>query len=84
MKKPLVTEKVSALNEHGKYGFEVHLKANKVEIKKAVEKAYGVNVESVRTLIIPGKKKSRNTKCRIIFNRLDSSRNVKLVSFEIN
>jgi len=34
-------------------------KANKVEIKKAIEKAYGVNVTDVRTLIIPGKPKSR-------------------------
>ncbi len=32
--KPLVTEKVSALNEHGKYGFVVDRSANKVQIKK--------------------------------------------------
>ena len=37
LKKPLVTEKVSNLNESGKYGFIVDQKANKVEIKKAVE-----------------------------------------------
>ncbi len=55
--KPLVTEKVSDLNEKGKYGFVVESRANKVEIKKAVEKMYGVNVERVNTMRYPGKKK---------------------------
>ena len=35
---PLVTEKISALNEKGKYGFIVEKTANKIEIKNAVEK----------------------------------------------
>jgi large subunit ribosomal protein L23 len=53
LKKPLITEKASALSEKsGKYTFLVEKKANKVEIKKAVEKMYGVNVEEVNTLII--------------------------------
>jgi len=60
--KPLVTEKMSAMNEHGKYGFIVEKKANKVEIKKEVEKTYGVTVEAVNTMLQPGKKKSRYTK----------------------
>ncbi len=47
LKSPLVTEKVSSLNEKGKYGFIVEITANKVEIKNAVEKMYGVNVEKV-------------------------------------
>ncbi|RED99494.1 50S ribosomal protein L23 [Marinoscillum furvescens] len=64
--KPLVTEKASALNEHGKYGFVVDKKANKVQIKKEVEKVYGVTVESVRTMIQPGKSKSRYTKSGVI------------------
>jgi large subunit ribosomal protein L23 len=59
---PLVTEKVSALNEKGKYGFIVASSANKVEIKKAVEKLYAVNVEKVNTLNVLGKAKSRFTK----------------------
>ena len=67
--KPLVTEKVSALNEKGKYGFVVDRKANKVEIKKAVEKAYGVTVESVNTMHYGGKDKTRYTKTRIIAGR---------------
>jgi large subunit ribosomal protein L23 len=65
LKKPLVTEKVSALNEKGKYGFVVDIKANKVEIKKAVEKQYGVNVEKVNTLSVMGKLKVRYTKAGI-------------------
>ncbi|HLT72291.1 MAG TPA: 50S ribosomal protein L23 [Cyclobacteriaceae bacterium] len=65
LKQPLVTEKVSALNEKGRYGFIVDLDANKVEIKKAVEKQYGVNVKSVNTLNVMGKLKVRYTKTGI-------------------
>ncbi|GAA0188432.1 50S ribosomal protein L23 [Fulvivirga kasyanovii] len=70
--KPLVTEKVSALNEKGKYGFVVDRKANKVEIKKAVEKMYGVTVEDVNTMNYLGKSKSRYTKSRIVSGRTPS------------
>ncbi len=72
LKKPLVTEKVSALNEKGMYGFVVDASANKVEIKKAVEKMYGVNVESVNTMNIMGKKKSRYTKSGTLEGRKPS------------
>lgn len=67
--KPLVTEKVSAMNEKGVYGFVVNRKANKVEIKKAVEKAYGVTVASVNTMLYAGKDKTRYTKARVIAGR---------------
>ena len=67
--KPLVTEKVSALNEQGKYGFIVEKTANKVEIKREVEKTYGVTVESVNTMIQPGASKRRYTKSRVIEGR---------------
>lgn len=70
--KPLVTEKISDLNEKGKYGFVVDNRANKVEIKKAVEKMYGVNVESVNTMRYPGKHKTRYTKKQIISGRTSS------------
>jgi large subunit ribosomal protein L23 len=70
--KPLVTEKISDLNEKGKYGFVVDNRANKVEIKKAVEKMYGVNVESVNTMRYPGKQKTRYTKKQIISGRTSS------------
>ena len=72
LKKPLVTEKVSALNEKGKYGFIVDADANKVEIKKAVEKQYGVNVESVNTMLVMGKKKTRYTKAGVLAGRKPS------------
>jgi len=72
LKKPLFTEKVSALNEKGVYGFIVDLNANKVEIKKAVEKTYGVSVERVNTMRYAGKKKSRNTKSKVIVGRTSS------------
>ncbi len=68
--KPLVTEKVSAMNEHGMYGFIVDRKANKIQIKEAVEKAYGVNVESVNTMIHSGKSKSRYTKSGVISGKM--------------
>jgi large subunit ribosomal protein L23 len=72
LKKPLVTEKVSALNEKGKYGFIVDLEANKVEIKQAVEKQYGVNVEEVNTMVVMGKKKTRYTKAGVLAGRKPS------------
>lgn len=62
LKSPLVTEKVSSLNEKGKYGFIVDIHANKVEIKNAVEKMYGVNVSKVNTMLVMGKQKVRFTK----------------------
>jgi large subunit ribosomal protein L23 len=69
LRRPLVTEKVSALNEKGKYGFIVDATANKVEIKQAVEKQYGVNVEKVNTMKVMGKLKTRYTKTGILAGR---------------
>jgi large subunit ribosomal protein L23 len=68
--RPLVTEKMTALQEkQGKYGFIVDKDANKIEIKKAVEKTYGVTVTKVNTLRYDGKQKSRYTKTGIISGR---------------
>lgn len=69
LKKPLITEKVSTLNESGKYGFIVDKNANKVEIKNEVEKMYGVTVESVNTMRYQGKQKSRYTKSKVVSGR---------------
>lgn len=69
LKKPLVTEKVSALNEKGRYGFIVDINANKVEIRKAVERMYGVNVKSVNTMNVMGKVKARYTKTGLQIGR---------------
>ncbi len=66
LKRPIITEKVSAQNESGKYGFVVDINANKVEIKKAVEKMYGVTVADVNTMRYGGKSKSRFTKQRVV------------------
>ncbi len=70
--KPLVTEKFSSMNEGGKYGFIVEKNANKVQIKKEIEKKYGVTVESVNTMIQPGQSKSRYTKSGIIEGKTPS------------
>ncbi|MCB0428788.1 MAG: 50S ribosomal protein L23 [Flavobacteriales bacterium] len=61
--KPLITEKQTAATEKlNQYGFLVDTKANKVEIKKAVEAMYKVKVDSVNTMKYKGKAKSRYTK----------------------
>ncbi|NDK56149.1 50S ribosomal protein L23 [Pontibacter fetidus] len=69
LKRPLVTEKYTAMNEVGKYAFEVEKKANKVEIKKAVEKLYGVTVTSVATMRSIGKTKTKYTKSGAVTGR---------------
>ena len=64
--KPIITEKSEMLSEsYNQYVFLVNKKANKVEIKKAVEEMYNVAVDSVNTLILPGKKKVRYTKAGV-------------------
>ncbi len=60
--RPLVTEKAMGMQESGQYVFEVHPKANKIEIKKEIERMFEVNVKNVRTVNIKGKVKSRLTR----------------------
>ncbi len=61
--KPIITEKSSAQTEAAnQYTFMVDKKANKTEIKRAIEKLYNVSIDSVNTIIVPSKKKVRNTK----------------------
>ncbi len=61
--KPIITEKMSQLGEKlNRYGFRVDKNANKVEIKKAVEQMYSVNVTEVNTLVTAPKKRIRYTK----------------------
>jgi large subunit ribosomal protein L23 len=65
--KPIVTEKSNAQQTKlNRYAFKVDKKANKLEIKKAVETFYGVNVQDVNTAVMPGKNKSRYTKSGFI------------------
>ena len=64
--KPIITEKASANSEvNNCFSFEVNTKANKVEIKKAVEAAYGVSVEKVRTINVRPDRRTRFTKTGI-------------------
>ena len=61
--KPILTEKANAQQDKlRRYAFKVARKANKLEIKKAVEAFYGVNVIDVNTSVVPGKNKTRYTK----------------------
>ena len=57
LKHPLITEKGTILQDEGKYLFEVIIKANKAQVKEAVEKAFGVSVVSVNITKLPGKTK---------------------------
>jgi large subunit ribosomal protein L23 len=61
--KPILTEKANGQQESlRRYAFKVARKANKLEIKKAIETFYGVNVVDVNTAVVPGKNKTRYTK----------------------
>ncbi|ARI75397.1 50S ribosomal protein L23 [Halobacillus mangrovi] len=55
IKRPVITEHSADLMGEKKYTFEVSPKANKTEIKKAVEEIFGVSVESVNTMNLKGK-----------------------------
>ena len=55
LRRPLITEKNTALQVQGKYVFEVADGANKNQIKQAVEKAFKVDVTAVNVITVPGK-----------------------------
>jgi large subunit ribosomal protein L23 len=57
LRRPLVTEKSTALQGLNKYAFEIADNANKLQIKQAVEKAFKVTVMSVNVITMRGKKK---------------------------
>ena len=65
--KPILTEKANGQQEKLRcYAFRVNKKANKLEIKKAIEEFYGVTVTDVNTATAPGKNKTRYTKAGFI------------------
>ena len=70
--KPILTEKATTYNDKGKFSFIVDKKANKVQVKKAVEKTYDVNVVSVNTINVLGKSVSKYTKTGIVTGRKPS------------
>ena len=68
--KPIVTEKMTDQGEKlNRYGFIVDRRANKLEIKTAVEQMYNVTVEDVNTVNYHGKKRSRYTKSGLLRGR---------------
>ncbi len=59
LRRPLITEKHTILQEQGKYAFEVVKEASKPQIKQAVEKAFKVEVTAVNVMVVPGKRRRR-------------------------
>lgn len=73
IKRPVITEKMTAITEKfNRYAFIVDKRANKLQIKQAVQDLYGVQVESVNTINYEGKLKSRYTKTGVISGRRDA------------
>lgn len=71
--KPIVTEKMTVQGEKlNRYGFIVDREANKIQIKAAVEQAYGVTVADVNTVNYNGKRKSRYTKAGLLSGRTNA------------
>ena len=63
LQRPIITEKMTRIGEKsGRYGFIVNPRANKIQIKKAVEELYSVVVVDVNTMNYHGKKKTRGTR----------------------
>jgi len=73
--KPILSEKANKQSEKSnRYSFVVDKKANKLEIKKAIESFYGVTVDSVNTIVVPSKAKSKYTKAGFIVGRKPSKK----------
>ena len=62
LKRPLITEKMTGLAAKRQYAFEVDIDANKIDIARAVEKKFNVDVISIRTILSKGKHKAQMTK----------------------
>ena len=75
LKKPIITEKMTAQSElNNRYGFYVDPKANKIEIKDAVEATYGVTVKKVRTMNYGPTRKSRFTKTGVQHGKTNATK----------
>jgi large subunit ribosomal protein L23 len=73
--KPIITEKITSQSEKlNRYGFVVSKEANKLEIKAAIEKMYGVKVDSVNTQQYIGKVKTRNTTRGMAIGRVNRNK----------
>ena len=68
--RPILTEKENAQQDKlRRDAFKVNTRANKLEMKKAVEDVYGITVTDVNTVIVPSKARSRSTKAGLIVGR---------------
>ena len=68
--RPLYTEKIAKLSESdNKYAFEVYTSANKIEIKKEIEKKFDVNVTNVNTIVQRGKIRQQMTRAGRFYGR---------------
>lgn len=73
--KPILSEKANKQSEKmNRYSFVVDKKANKLEIKNAVELFYGVQVKEVNTMVMPSKLKARYTKSGFLVGRKPSKK----------
>lgn len=57
LRRPIDTEKTRRQAEEGRYTFEVDRRANKLQVRRAVEEAFGVDVISVNIMNMPGKRR---------------------------
>ena len=70
LKKPILTEKASALTEKlNRFSFKVDHRANKLQIKSAIEQMYGVSIVAINTMVVSGKSKNRHTKAGFVTGR---------------
>ena len=73
IKKPILTEKATIdSEENNRFTFVVARKANKIEIKSAIEKLYGVSIEKVRTMTYGGGKANRKYTSRGVAEQTNS------------
>ena len=71
--KPILTEKMTIQGEKlNRYGFIVDIRANKLQVRNAVEKMYNVTVTDVNTINYMGKQKSRYTKAGLLHGRTNN------------
>jgi len=71
LKRPIITEKTAYLMEKKvpQYGFEVDMKASKLEIKQEIERVYEVEVVNVNTMVVRGKSRQRFSKRGVVYGK---------------
>lgn len=80
--RPLVTEKSTALAAANKYIFEVDMRANKPQIKTAVEKAFSVTVTTVNVMVMKGKQRGNRRMGRRVTKASDWKKAVVTLAAE--